>query len=80
MNTKHIIDNNKYCTFVDVTIKFKDSGKTQDVTVALFPHEELRNVNDDEIFFYFNSPQDFIENRIGCDGEDFQIIKVHNMY
>ena len=72
--------NNNYCKFADVTIKFKDSGETQDVTVSLFPQESQNSANDDEIFFYFNSQSDFINNRLGEDGEDFQIIKVHNMY
>ena len=72
--------NSDYCQFADVTIKFKDSGETQDVTVSLFPQESLNNANDNEIFFYFQSPDHFVFNQLAEDDEDFNIIKVHNMY
>ena len=74
------VSNGDYCQFADVTIKFKDSGETQDVTVSLFPKESLNSANDNEIFFYFQSPDHFMFNRLVDDDEDFNIIKVHNMY
>ena len=74
------VSNSDYCQFADVTIKFKDSGETQDVTVSLFPKESLNSANDNEIFFYFQSPDHFMFNRLVDDDEDFNIIKVHNMY
>ena len=74
------VSKNDYCQFADVTIKFKDSGETQDVTVSLFPQDAQNSANDNEIFFYFQSPDHFVYNQLVEDNEDFNIIKVHNMY
>ena len=74
------VSKNDYCQFADVTIKFKDSGETQDVTVSLFPQDAQNSANDNEIFFYFQSPDHFVFNQLVEDNEDFNIIKVHNMY
>lgn len=76
--------NSEYCKYADVIIEWKDTQKQENVKVALFPPEEMNldvdGLTDTDIFFYFNSPDDFIANRLELDGEDFKIVKVIKMY
>ena len=76
--------NSEYCKYADVIIEWKDTQKQENVKVALFPPEEMNlevdGFTDNDIFFYFNSPDEFIANRLELDGEDFKIVKLIQMY
>jgi hypothetical protein len=76
--------NNEYCKYADVTIEWKDTNERENVKVALFPQEDMNleadGLTDNDIFFYFNSPDEFIANRLELDGEDFKIVKLIQMY
>lgn len=76
--------NSKYCKYADVIIEWKDTQERENVKVALFPQEDMNleedGLTDNDIFFYFNSPDDFIANRLELDGEDFKIVKLIQMY
>jgi hypothetical protein len=77
-------NNSEYCKYADVIIEWKDTKEQENVKVALFPQEKLNlkadGLTDNDIFFYFNSPDEFIANRLELDGEDFKIVKLIQMY
>ena len=76
--------NSEYCKYADVIVEWKETKKQETVKVALFPQENMNleadGLTDNDIFFYFNSPDEFIANRLGLDGEDFKVVKVIKMY
>lgn len=76
--------NSEYCKYADVIIEWKDTKEQESVKVALFPPEEMNleadGLTDNDIFFYFISPDEFIANRLELDGEDFKIVKLIQMY
>lgn len=76
--------NSEYCKYADVIIKWKDTQEQENVKVALCPQEDINleedGLTDNDIFFYFNNHDDFIANRLGTDEEDFEIVKLIQMY
>lgn len=73
-----------YCKYADVIIEWKDTQEQENVKVALYPQEDINleadGLTDNDIFFYFNSPDEFIANRLELDGEDFKVVKLIQMY
>lgn len=74
----------EYCKYADVVIEWKDTQEQENVKVALFPPEEMNleadGLTDNDIFFYFLSPNGLIANRLELDGEDFKVVKLIQMY
>lgn len=77
-------NDSEYCKYADVIIEWKDTQKQENVKVALYQQEDINlevdGLTDNDIFFYFNSPDEFIANRLELDGEDFKIVKLIQMY
>lgn len=77
--------NSEYCKYADVIIKWKETQEQETVKVALYPKESINleadGLTDNDIFFYFNSPDEFFANRLlAFDEEDFKIVKLIKMY
>lgn len=77
-------NDSNYCKYADVIIEWKNTKERENVKVALYPQEDMNleadGLTDNDIFFYFNSPDEFISNRLELDGEDFKIVKLIQMY
>lgn len=74
----------EYCKYADVVIEWKDTQEQENVKVALYPQDDINleadGLTDNDIFFYFNSPDEFIANSLELDGEDFKVVKLIQMY
>ena len=68
-----IKDNTKH-NFAHTTIRWKEDGKEEDVTIKLSPYNEFADkAIDEQIFFYCDNEEEFEKLKEYDNGEDFFI-------